>query len=82
MGGEREKILNQIDQTLQKRGVDIARDKISGPTRILKDVNSLTPDLHRNSDFGVLYNAIERRMMGTLPKRLHPPMTSSPHMEA
>jgi hypothetical protein len=41
---------------------DRIRDRISGLTSILKDMNTLTPDMHRNSDFSELYSAIERRM--------------------
>jgi len=41
---------------------DRIRDKISGLTSILKDMNTLTPDMHRDSDFSDLYNAIEERM--------------------
>jgi internalin A len=41
---------------------DRIRDKISGLTSILKDMNTLTPDMHRESDFGDLYDAIERRL--------------------
>ena len=41
---------------------DRIRDKISGLTSILKDMNTLTPDLHRNSDFSEIYAGIERRM--------------------
>jgi formylglycine-generating enzyme required for sulfatase activity len=38
------------------------RDKVSGLTSILKDMNTLTPDLHRDSDFSEIYAGIERRM--------------------
>ena len=41
---------------------DRIRDKISGLTTILKDMNTLTPDLHRDSDFSEIYTSIERRM--------------------
>jgi len=41
---------------------DRIRDKVSGLTSILKDMNTLTPDMHRDSDFSDLYNAIEKRM--------------------
>jgi len=41
---------------------DRIRDKISGLTSILKDMNTLTPDFHRNSDFSEIYAGIERRM--------------------
>lgn len=41
---------------------DRIRDKISGLTSTLKDMNTLTPDMHRDSDFGDLYAAIEKRM--------------------
>jgi LysM repeat protein len=39
------------------------RDKVSGLTSILKDMNTLTPDLHRDSDFSEIYAGIERRMI-------------------
>ena len=41
---------------------DRIRDKISGLASILKDMNTLTPDMHQDSDFRELYDAIERRM--------------------
>lgn len=41
---------------------DRIRDKISGLASTLKDMNTLTPDMHRNSDFRELYDAIEKRM--------------------
>ena len=41
---------------------DRIRDKISGLTSILKDMNSLTPEIHTESDFVELYNAIEQRL--------------------
>lgn len=41
---------------------DRIRDKISGLANTLKDMNTLTPDMHSDSDFDDLYNAIEKRM--------------------
>lgn len=41
---------------------DRIRDKISGLTSILKDMNTLTPEMHQDANFGVLYDAIEKRM--------------------
>lgn len=41
---------------------DRIRDKVSGLTSVLKDMNALTPDLHRDSDFSEIYAGIERRM--------------------
>src|SRR5690349_18109663 len=41
---------------------DRIRDKISGLTSILKDMNTLTPEMHQESDFSYLYDAIEKRM--------------------
>lgn len=41
---------------------DRIRDKISGLASTLKDMNTLTPEMHRESDFTHLYNAIEKRM--------------------
>lgn len=41
---------------------DRIRDKVSGLTSILKDMNTLTPDMHRDSDFSEIYNGIEKRM--------------------
>jgi hypothetical protein len=41
---------------------DRIRDKISGLASLLKDMNTLTPDMHRDSDFRELYAAIEQRM--------------------
>ena len=45
---------------------DRIRDRISGLASILKDMNTLTPDLHRDSDFRELYHAIEKRMKDSL----------------
>lgn len=42
---------------------DRIRDKVSGLTSILKDMNSLTPEMHQDSDFSILYEAIEKRML-------------------
>ena len=44
---------------------DRFRDKISGLTSILKDMNALTPDIHKESDFNQLYDAIEKRVKGS-----------------
>lgn len=41
---------------------DRIRVNVSGLTSTLKDMNTLTPDMHRDADFEVLYNAIEKRM--------------------
>lgn len=41
---------------------DRIRDNISRLTNILSDMNSLMPDMHRESDFDSLYTAIEKRM--------------------
>lgn len=41
---------------------DRIRDKVSGLTSILKDMNTLTPDMHSESNFAELYNAIEKRL--------------------
>ncbi len=40
------------------------REKISGLTSILKDMNTLTPEMHKDSDFSELYKSIEQRMAG------------------
>jgi two-component system, NtrC family, response regulator AtoC len=45
---------------------DRIRDKISGLTSILKDMNTLTPEMHQESDFGELYNALEKRIRNSL----------------
>jgi hypothetical protein len=41
---------------------DRIRDNISRLTVILSDMNTLTPDMHRESDFDELYDAIEEKM--------------------
>jgi formylglycine-generating enzyme required for sulfatase activity/energy-coupling factor transporter ATP-binding protein EcfA2 len=58
---------------------DRIRDKVSGLTSILKDMNTLTPDMHRDSDFSEIYAGIERRMaeVSGLPK---PGTGESPYM--
>jgi hypothetical protein len=41
---------------------DRIRGKISGLTSILKDMNALTPEMHEESNFSQLYDAIEQRL--------------------
>ena len=41
---------------------DRIRDKISTLTSVLKDMNTLTPEIHQDSQFGYLYDAIEKRL--------------------
>jgi len=41
---------------------DRIRDKVSGLTSILKDMNTLTPEMHRDSNFSALYDALEKRV--------------------
>ena len=41
---------------------DRIRDKVSSLTSILKDMNTLSPDEHRDSDFSHLYSVIEKWM--------------------
>ncbi len=41
---------------------DRIRDRISGLASTLKDMNTLTPDAHRDSDFSELYAAIEKQL--------------------
>jgi formylglycine-generating enzyme required for sulfatase activity len=55
------------------------RDKVSGLTSILKDMNTLTTDMHRDSDFSEIYAGIERRMAGTS-GLLKPETGESPYM--
>jgi len=40
---------------------DRIRDEISGLTSTLKDMNTLTPDMHRDADFAQLYEALMQR---------------------
>ena len=46
---------------------DRIRDNISRLTAILSDMNTLTPDMHGESDFSALYEAIMERVGGALP---------------
>jgi internalin A len=41
---------------------DRIRDKVSGLTSILKDMNTLTAEMHQDGNFSHLYDAIEKRM--------------------
>jgi hypothetical protein len=41
---------------------DRIRDKVSGLTSTLKDMNTLTPEMHQKADFSHLYDATEKRM--------------------
>ncbi|HSK65680.1 MAG TPA: SUMF1/EgtB/PvdO family nonheme iron enzyme [Anaerolineales bacterium] len=52
---------------------DRIRDRISGLASTLKDMNTFTPEVHRNSDFSELYAAIEKRLKESPPT---PPDTS------
>ena len=38
------------------------RHTIAELTNILKDMNTLTPEMHSKSDFTELFNAVERKM--------------------
>jgi formylglycine-generating enzyme required for sulfatase activity len=58
---------------------DRIRDKISGLSSILKDMNTLTPNLHRDSDFSEIYAGIERRM-AEAQGVLQPESGESPYM--
>jgi len=50
---------------------DRIRDNISELTSILKDMNTLTPEIHHNSDFSILIDAIEKRS-NFVPNVLYP----------
>jgi len=41
---------------------DRIRDKVSGLTSILKDMNTLTPEMHQDTNFSHLYEALETRL--------------------
>lgn len=41
---------------------DRIRDKVSGLVSVLKDMNTLTPEMHQDSNFSHLYNALEKRL--------------------
>jgi formylglycine-generating enzyme required for sulfatase activity len=64
---ELDKAMKQVGQAnLQGIREDIdqysrIRDKVSGLTSILKDMNTLTPEMHRESDFSQLYEGIMQR---------------------
>ncbi|MEH2454741.1 hypothetical protein [Nostoc sp.] len=38
------------------------RNTIAELTDIFKNMNTLTPDIHSESDFGVLFEAVERKL--------------------
>src|SRR5574341_1361312 len=57
---------------------DRIRDKVSGLTSILKDMNTLTPDMHRESDFSEIYTGIEMRLAG-ISGQLKPESGESPY---
>ena len=56
---------------------DRIRDKISGLTSLLKDMNTLTPDMHRDADFSMVYNGILKRMQDTAGKASEMPSDSN-----
>lgn len=55
------------------------RDKVSGLTSILKDMNTQTPEMHKDSDFSEIYAGIEQRMAGAL-GQVKPESGESPYM--
>jgi TIR domain len=58
---------------------DRIRDKISGLTSLLKDMNTLTPEMHQESDFSDLSKAIEQRLKGNLsPSKVGPAAEPKP----
>ena len=65
---ELKELLKEVDPTNlqdiydQLNLYDRIRDNISRLTGILSDMNALTPDMHRHSDFNQLYATIEKRM--------------------
>ena len=60
---------------------DRIRDEISGLTSTLKDMNTLTPDMHRDADFAQLYNALIERMQSTPVATSTKPDSASPSNE-
>jgi hypothetical protein len=50
---------------------DRFRDRVSGLTSMLKDMNTFTPEMHQNSNFSTLYETIEKRI-----KEAPPPVNS------
>ena len=65
---ELKELLKEVDPTNlqdiyeQLNLYDRIRDNISRVTGILSDMNALTPEMHRDSEFNQLYAAIEKRM--------------------
>jgi formylglycine-generating enzyme required for sulfatase activity len=70
--------LSELDQAMKSVGsanlqgireeidsYDEIRDRISGLTSTLKDMNTLTPDMHRASDFNDMYTQIEKRLQAS-----------------
>jgi hypothetical protein len=45
---------------------DRIRDKVSGLTSILKDMNTLTPEMHQDSNFSILFDALEKKLKESL----------------
>lgn len=54
------------------------RARIADLTDILKDMNTLTPDMHRDSDFNEIYDGIFRRMKESAATTLTAPTTATP----
>jgi AAA-like domain/TIR domain len=46
---------------------DRIRDNISGLTEILRDMNTLTPEMHQDSNFSILFEALEKRLQESQP---------------
>lgn len=46
---------------------DAIRDHVAGLTFMLKDMNTLTPEMHENSNFSMLIASLERRLKDAVP---------------
>ena len=51
---------------------DAIRDHVAGLTFMLKDMNTLTPEMHENSNFSMLITSLEQRLKDA------PPLTTAP----
>jgi hypothetical protein len=58
---------------------DRIRDEISGLTSTLKDMNTLTPDMHQDADFAQLYDALLKRMQAPASVSKNPTPNAEAH---
>ena len=57
---------------------DAIRDHVAGLTFMLKDMNTLTPEMHENSNFSMLIASLEKRLKDAAPSASAPVAAPAP----